>query len=62
MGHQGRRRADDQLRLALACGATVEAAAKKAGVSVRTAHRRLTCPAFRRSVERNGTDRDEAAR
>src|SRR4051794_10240778 len=50
MAHQGRRNADDQLRLALACGATVEAAARQAGVSPRTAYRRLGDPAFRLAV------------
>lgn len=51
MAHQGRRSADQQLRLALACGATVAAAAHAAGVSDRTAHRRLRSSAFRRSVQ-----------
>jgi len=42
----GRRHADETLLLALACGATVEAAAAKAGVSESTAYRRLNIPAF----------------
>jgi len=42
----GRRHADETLLLALACGATVEAAAAKAGVSESTAYRRLKIPAF----------------
>lgn len=42
-----RTRADDVLMLALACGATVEGAARKAGVSERTAYRRLDEPGFR---------------
>jgi hypothetical protein len=46
MPHAGRKTADDQLALALACGAAVEAAARSAGVSRRTAHRRLKDPAF----------------
>jgi hypothetical protein len=38
------------LALALAAGLTVDAAAERAGVSVRTAHRRLADAAFRRRV------------
>ena len=34
----------------MVCGATVENAAQKAGVSVRTAHRRLADPAFRQQL------------
>jgi hypothetical protein len=49
--HRGRTNADEALAQALACGATVEQAAQKAGVSVRTAHRRLTDPAFVRRVQ-----------
>ena len=41
VAHRGRKNADETLALALACGATVEIAAQKAGVSRRTAHRRL---------------------
>jgi hypothetical protein len=48
--HQGRKSADEQLRWALACGATVESAAQKAGISARTAHRRLQDPKFRQSL------------
>jgi hypothetical protein len=47
MAFGGRQNADDALILALACGATVESAAQKAGISPRTAHRRLTNPQFR---------------
>ena len=36
---------------ALAAGRTVEAAAREAGVSVATAHRRLGTPAFRAQVD-----------
>jgi HEAT repeat protein len=45
-----RRNADSVLVTALAAGATVEAAAKTAGVSERTAYRRLDDPAFRQGV------------
>ena len=50
MAASGRRRADDNLTLALASGMTVEDAASKAGVSERTAYRRLDDPEFRRRV------------
>jgi hypothetical protein len=42
---------DDALILALACGANVEAAAKKAGMSRRTVTRRMQDPIFRRKVD-----------
>ena len=38
--------ADESLILALACGATIEAAARQCGVSDRTIRRRLSEPAF----------------
>jgi len=40
-----------RLLLALACGATVEGAARQAGFSERTVYRRLANPAFRRRVQ-----------
>ena len=46
MAHRGRKNADEALLQALACGATVETAAAKAGVSRRTATRRLADPEF----------------
>jgi hypothetical protein len=49
--HQGRRQADDALLMALACGATVENAARAAGVAPRTVHRRLANPAFRQRLQ-----------
>ncbi len=45
-----RRNSDERLVLALACGATVEAAARQAGVSESTAFRRLANPDFRRRL------------
>ena len=39
-------KAEQALLQALACGATVESAARKAGISERTAYRRLHNPAF----------------
>jgi hypothetical protein len=46
MAQRGKRNADAALLLALACGATVEAAAHAAGLSPATAYRRLKDPAF----------------
>src|SRR5262245_55288208 len=46
-----RKGADQALLLALACGATVEHAAHKAGMSQRTAYRRLDDSAFVRQLE-----------
>jgi hypothetical protein len=43
-------RADALLLTALAAGATIRGAARRAGVSERTAHRRLADPAFRQRV------------
>jgi hypothetical protein len=45
-----RARADEQLLVALAAGAPVEQAAQAAGVSTRTAYRRLADPAFARRL------------
>jgi hypothetical protein len=50
MPQRGRRRADEALLVALACGATVEAAAAKAGISEATAYRRLKEPAFQQRL------------
>jgi hypothetical protein len=44
------RKGDTELLHALACGASVENAAQKAGLSRRTAYRRLEDPAFRARV------------
>jgi hypothetical protein len=51
MPHRGRQNADEMLLMALACGATVEAAAQKAGVSRGTANRRLNDPDFRQRLQ-----------
>jgi hypothetical protein len=56
MAHRGRKYADDALMLALVCGATVENAAAKAGVSRRTAARRLADPEFQRRLQELGTE------
>jgi hypothetical protein len=47
----GRKGVDASLLLSLACGATVENAARKAGVGERTVYRRLTDPEFHRQLE-----------
>ncbi len=51
MAQRGRHNADEALLLALACGATVENAARSAGVSLRTVYRRLAEPAFRTRLQ-----------
>jgi hypothetical protein len=48
---RGKRSGDERLLTALACGATVEAAARQAGVSERTAYRRLADRDFRRRLQ-----------
>lgn len=50
MPQQGKRVLDDRLMLALACGATVEAAARQAGVSEKTAYRRLAESDFKKRL------------
>lgn len=51
MAQRGRRRTDHQLLMALACGATVEAAARQTGLSESTIYRRLDEPAFERQLQ-----------
>lgn len=51
MAHAGRQNADSRLVIALASGLTVQEAATSAGVSVRTAHRRLQDKHFRATVD-----------
>ena len=46
MPAQPRKKADDKLLMALACGASVEAAARECGLSPRTVYRRKLEPAF----------------
>ncbi len=50
MAGRGRHSADDALATELAAGKSVRNAATTAGVAERTAHRRLTDPAFRARV------------
>jgi hypothetical protein len=56
MAQRGRRSADDPLLLALACGATVEAAAAKAGLSPATVYRRLREPSFQGRLQQARAD------
>jgi hypothetical protein len=51
VSRNGRRNADEQLLMALACGVTVENAARQAGISPATAYRRLADPPFRRRLQ-----------
>ncbi len=51
MPQRGRRQADQLLLVALACGATVEAAAQKAGLSQATVYRRLRDPEFKERIQ-----------
>jgi hypothetical protein len=46
-----KKKADEGLVLALACGATPEGAAQKSGLSLRTVYRRLAQPEFRQRVD-----------
>ena len=51
MARRCRKKAEEALLLALACGATVEGAARQAGLSERTAYRRLGGPDFQRRLQ-----------
>jgi type II secretory pathway component PulF len=51
MPQTGRHNVDHNLLTALACGATVEAAARSAGVSESTVYRRLRQPAFSQRLQ-----------
>jgi hypothetical protein len=56
MAHRQSKRTEDRLLLALACGATVEAAARQAGMSESTAYRRLADRKFRQRLHRVRSD------
>jgi hypothetical protein len=45
-----RKKAEDALLLALACGASVESAARQCQLSERTVYRRLAAPAFQQQL------------
>jgi hypothetical protein len=51
MAQTGRRNVDDNLLMALACGSTVEAAARNAGVSESSVYRRLRKAAFSQRLQ-----------
>lgn len=60
----GRKNADNTVILALACGATVESAARQSGVSETTIYRRLNEPSFQlrlREVQADILNRTAAA-
>jgi hypothetical protein len=56
-----KRKADVDLVLALACGATADSAAQKTGLSRRTVYRRLADPAFRSQVTAMRTEMAQRA-
>ena len=56
MSQRRRRKAEHKLLMAFACGATVESAARQAGVSESTAHRRLEDPEFRQQLQAMQTE------
>jgi hypothetical protein len=56
MPQRGRRKADKVLLAALGCGATIEVAAHKAGVSEATVYRRLQEPEFIKELQKFQTD------
>ncbi len=51
-----RRKNEDPLLLALACGATVESAARQCGLSDRSVYRRLQDPEFKKRLDRVRAD------
>ena|SRR6185437_1139245 len=51
-----RKKNEEPLLLALACGATVEAAARQCGISERSAYRRLHDPEFKKRLEKVRAD------
>ena len=51
MADQPRKKAEDALLLTLACGASVDQAARQCGLSTRTVYRRLADSAFRQQLQ-----------
>lgn len=51
MANRQRKKAEDAVLLALACGASVEQAARQCGLSPRTVYRRVAEPEFRQRVQ-----------
>jgi hypothetical protein len=56
MARTARKAAHETLLMALACGATIELAAQKAGLSERTAYRKLADPSFYKQVQQRRTE------
>jgi hypothetical protein len=56
MADRQRKKAEDALLLSLACGATIENAARQCGLCERTVYRRLSEPAFRQRLQQLRTD------
>lgn len=56
MARPKRKKNEDQLLLALACGATVEAAARQCGISERTVYHRLEDPEFKKRLDKVRAD------
>jgi hypothetical protein len=56
MTHEHRKKADQALLLALACGASVESAARQCRLSERTIYRRLSDATFRRELAKMRSD------
>jgi hypothetical protein len=56
MPRSKRKKSDDSLLLALACGATVDAAARQCRISDRTIYRRLEDAEFKKRLERVRAD------
>ena len=56
MAQRGRRNANELLLMALACGATIEAAGQKAGLSRSTVLRRMKDPEFKGRLEEIRTE------
>lgn len=50
MNNQGKSQLDEVVLVSLACGATIDAAASKSGVSKRTIYRRLQDPKFQKRL------------
>jgi hypothetical protein len=61
MADKLRKKADDALLMALACGVTVENAAAKVGLSTRTVYRRLADADFCKRLQKVRTDMVERA-
>ena|SRR5271166_3268945 len=56
MARHGKKDIDEKLLMALACGASVEVAARTVDVSARTVYRRLADAAFRRRLQQLRAD------